>query len=266
MENTMTRKEKIEAICTKGYQLDFGTVFESAFENYKKIALYAGLMLLVSIIILGAIGFGVGYSVYGIADFTKLISPENLNPKNFSSTFLVGYILGIALISSFLNPFYAGFLKMADCGEKGEEFNVATMFEYYKSSYFKEIFISTLLISLTSAGISTLLQIVNLDFVGAIISYAISFFTFLTIPLIVFGNLQAVDAIKSSFAIVIKQPLVLLGLLIVAIIVSFLGIFGLCIGIFFTLPFMFSTEYSIYSAIVGIDAKSEIDEIGTTEI
>jgi len=51
----MTRKEKIEAICTKGYQLDFGTVFESAFENYKKIALYAGLMLLVFSILMSII-------------------------------------------------------------------------------------------------------------------------------------------------------------------------------------------------------------------
>jgi len=54
--------------------------------------------------------------------------------------------------------------------------------------------------------------------------------------------------------------------MIVAGIVSFLGIFGLCIGIFFTLPLLFSMEYSIYSAIVGIESKSEIEEIGTTEI
>ena len=42
-----TTKDKIEKISTNGYELDFGTVFENAFENYKKIALYAGLMLLV---------------------------------------------------------------------------------------------------------------------------------------------------------------------------------------------------------------------------
>lgn len=259
-------KVRIEEITSNGYQLDFGTVFEHALENYKKIALYGGLMLLVFMIILSAIGFGAFISIYGITELTKFISPQNLNLQNSSSTFLIGYTLGIALISSLINPFYAGFLKMADCGEKGEEFNVSTIFEYYRAPYFKEIFISTLLISLISVCISTLLQIGNLNFIGAIISYSISFFTFLTTPLIIFGNLQAVDAIKSSFAIVKKQPLVLLGLLIVAIIFSILGIFGLCIGIFFSLPFIFSMEYSIYSAIVGIDSKSEIEEIGTTEI
>lgn len=265
MQDTKTKKNAIEEIIANGYQLDFGIVFESAFENYKKIALYAGLMFLVFLIIVGAVGFGVFISIYGIADLTKLISPENLNLQNSSSFFLVGYILCTVLISSLLNPFYAGFLKMADCGEKDEEFNVSTIFEYYKSPYFKEIFISTLLISLISVSISTLLQIENLNFVGAIISYSISFFTFLTTPLIIFGNLQAVDAIKSSFAIVKKQPLVLFGLLIVAMIGSALGIFGLCIGIFFTLPFMYSMNYVIYKSIIGFEENSEIEEISGIE-
>ena len=44
-------KDKIEEIKANGYQIDFGTVFEHAFENYKKIALYAGLMLLVFLIL-----------------------------------------------------------------------------------------------------------------------------------------------------------------------------------------------------------------------
>ena len=35
-------QEKIERIKTDGYDLNFGNVFEHAFENYKKIALYAG--------------------------------------------------------------------------------------------------------------------------------------------------------------------------------------------------------------------------------
>ena len=37
-------KDRIAEIKKNGYQLDFGTVFEHAFENYKKIALYAGLL------------------------------------------------------------------------------------------------------------------------------------------------------------------------------------------------------------------------------
>ena len=77
--------------------------------------------------------------------------------------------------------------------------------------------------------------------------------------------MNATDAIKYSFLLVSKQPLILLGLTIVAGIGSALGIFGLCIGIFFTLPFMYSMNYVIYKSIVGFDETSEIDEISGTE-
>jgi hypothetical protein len=40
-------KNRIEEIKANGYQLDFSNVFNLAFENYKKIALYAGSLILV---------------------------------------------------------------------------------------------------------------------------------------------------------------------------------------------------------------------------
>jgi hypothetical protein len=58
---------------------------------------------------------------------------------------------------------------------------------------------------------------------------------------------------------------VLLGLLIVGVIAGIIGIFGLCIGIFFTLPFMYSMNYVIYKTIVGIDEPGEIEEIRINE-
>jgi uncharacterized membrane protein len=58
---------------------------------------------------------------------------------------------------------------------------------------------------------------------------------------------------------------VLLGLLIVAVIAGIVGIFGLCIGIFFTMPFMYSMNYVIYKTIVGIDEPSQIEEIKINE-
>ena len=46
-------KERLQDIEKNGYQLDFGNVFNHAFENYKKIALYAGLVLFVFTILFG---------------------------------------------------------------------------------------------------------------------------------------------------------------------------------------------------------------------
>lgn len=254
--------DRIEAIKSNGYSLDFGSVFESAFENYKKIVWYAGLMLLV---------FSILISITGVMGLIYYIGIENLEAfgekmKQFSAQtdipldVSIKLNAGLILISALINPFMAGFLKMADCGEKGEEFHVSTMFTYYKSPYFLNIFIAILLITSISTGLSILLEQAGIAFMATLISMIISFVTFLTIPFIVFGKLNAIDAIQSSIAIVSKQPLVLLGLIIVAGIFAVLGIFGFCIGIFFTMPFLYSMNYVIYKTIIGIDSENETDD------
>jgi hypothetical protein len=260
-------KDRIEEIRTSGYQLDFGTVFENAFENYKKIALYAGLMLLVFSILITIVLMTGLISYIGIEhleDFgnkLKQFSQLKVMPLDIA----LPLNAGLLLFSTLINPFMAGFLKMADCGENGEEFHVSTMFSYYKFPHFINITVAVFIIGFISTGLSILLESANLSFVGTVITMLISFITLLTIPLIIFGKLNAIDAIKSSITIVSKQPLVLLGLVIVAIIGAVLGIFGFCIGAFFTWPFMYSMNYIIYKTIIGIDVPSEIIEIKETE-
>jgi hypothetical protein len=256
-------KERIEAISTNGYELDFGTVFEHAFENYKKIALYAGLMLLVFFVVLSIL-FMIGMISYvgmeNMEDFSKKLTQFS-ELKEKPSDIVLQINAGMILLSGLLNPFMAGFFKMADCAEKGEEFHVSTMFTYYKSPYFANIFIAIFTITLVNMGLSTLLELAGLNIIGTLISLTLSFVTFLVVPLIVFGQLNAIEAIKSSIIIVSKQPLVLLGLIIVAIITAAIGIFAFCIGILFTMPFIYSMNYAIYSSIIGIDSAKRIEEI-----
>ena len=137
------------------------------------------------------------------------------------------------------------------------------MFEYYKAPYFKEIFVSTFLITLASSGFSLLLDFSGIKMIGSLIALLISFLTFLTIPLIVFGKLKAVDAIKSSITIVTKQPLLLFGLVFVAGVASMTGLIGFIIGIFFTIPFIYSMNYCIYSTIIGFESESESEKTAT---
>ena len=267
MQNSKTIKNKIEEISRNGYQLDFSTVFESAFENYKKIVLYAGLMLIVFSIVLTIIGMIGVISYIGIENFEefgnkiKQMSSLKVMPLDV----LIPLNATLLLFSGLISPFLAGFLKMAHCGENGEEFHVSTMFSYYKFPYFFNIFISSLIIGFTGTGLAMILETAGLGFVGTVITLLISFLTFLSIPLIVFGELNATDAIKSSIIIVFKQPLTLLALLIVAGIGAMLGVFGLCIGIFFTYPFVYSMNYTIYKNVIGFDETSDIDEISGIE-
>ena len=193
-------KERIAEIRSIGYQLDFGTVFELAFENYKKIAVYAGLMLLVFSILLSIILLTGLISYIGIENFeefgnkmkqmssSKVMPPEIAIPLN----------AGILLFSALINPFMAGFLKMADCGEKGEEFHISTMFSYYKFPYFFNIFISVFIIGVLGTGLAMLLESAGFSFIGTLITTLISFITFLSIPLIVFGNLYFLEIMSKG--------------------------------------------------------------------
>jgi hypothetical protein len=261
MPNTKPKNERIDELKINGYQLDFGSVFESAFENYKKIALYAGLMQLVFSILTAVVLMVCFVSYIGVENLEsfskKMIAFSKLKVKPLHVTLLING--SIILYSAIVSPFIAGFFKMADCGEKGEAFHVSTMFCYYKSPYFINIIISVIFISLLNTSQATLFEYAGLSFVGPVITMLISFLTFLNIPLIVFGNLNGLEAIQTSIIIVSKQPLVLLGLLIVAAIAAVLGIFGFCIGLFFTWPFIYSMHYVIYKTIVGIDQPTEIE-------
>jgi hypothetical protein len=253
-------KERLHDIEKNGYQLDFGNVFNHAFENYKKIALYAGLVLFVFMALFAIFITGSLISVIGVTAMTHELSPEKFKIENLSESSLL-VIGGISIIlTCILSPFQAGFLKMADCGDRDEEFHISTFFSYYKLPYLKEIIVSSVLISSISFAQATLFSFMKVDFIGTIITYFISFITLLAIPLIIFGNLKAIDAIKYSIMIVLKQPIVLLGLMVVAIIGAMVGFMGCCIGVFFTLPFLYSMNYVIYSAIVGIDSQDKTEE------
>ena len=95
-------------------------------------------------------------------------------------------------------------------------------------------------------------------FIQAFLALAIVVvFTFLVIPLIIFGNLKVAEAIKGSIIIVSKQFFILLGLIIVAVIMAILGLIGFCIGIFFTIPFIYSMYYTIYKDSIGFDEEAE---------
>lgn len=249
--------EKIAAIQEHGYEIDFSTIFNKAIENYKKIALIAGLAFIVFGAIISIFFLGGFAAIWGFSTITENMS--QLEPKNFSGTTVLIYTLSISIFTGICAPFSAGILKMAYNAGKNEEFSLATAFEYYKTSYFKNLFIATTVVSIFSLGISTVLESSGIRFVGTVLSYIISFLNFLTIPLIIFGKLSAFESIKGSFIIVSKQVFVLLGLLIVSTIMTCLGLIGFCIGIVFTLPFMYSMYFVIYNEIIGIDEKSELE-------
>ena len=255
-----TTQYRIEEIKKNGYDLDFGNVFNHAFENYKKIALYAGLIIFVFFVLLCILAFGILIAIFGAPAIVDFLKPENLQTENISITTLLIISGASALISCLLSPFPAGLIKMAYCAERDEEFHVSTMFEFYKAPYFKELFVATFLVSLTSSIVSTIINYAQIPALGFVVTVTVSLFTIMLIPLIIFGKLKAVEAIQTSILVVSKQPLVLLGLIVIGSIGVMVGFIGCCIGIFFTLPFIYSLYYAIYSEIIGFESEDEFEE------
>lgn len=256
-----TTQNRIERIKNNGYELDFGIVFNHAFENYKKIALYGGLVIFVFFFLLSIVAFGVIIAIFGSAATLEFLKPENLRPEVLSLSTLIIISAVSVLIGSSLSPFTAGLIKMAYCAERDEEFHVSTMFEFFKAPYFKELFIATLLVSTVSSILSVIIDFAQIPILGFVNTLTVSLFTILMIPLIIFGKLKAVEAIQTSLMIVSKQPLILLGLIVVGTFAIMVGLIGCCIGIFFTIPFIYSLYYVIYSEIIGFE--TEIDQEAT---
>lgn len=259
--------DQIEDIKKNGYTIDFGTTFNYAFENYKKIALYSGLIVIVLTAVVFALIFGVIGAFYGIKTINQQFI-ENLNIQNLTYLQQVITVLALSAFAALFAPIGAGFLKMADCADKDEEFNFSTIFTYYKAPYFGQLVIATFIIGLISNSIATLIESFGILYLGGAISFFISFLTFLAAPLIVFGNLNAIDALKSSLIIISKNPLLLFALFLTGLIGAFIGVFACCIGIIFTAVFSTSITYSTYFSIFIEEEQREdsIDSIGQSDL
>ena len=254
-----TTQDRIEEIRKNGYALDFGNVFNHAFENYKKIALYGGLIFFVFAILMSLFAIVILFSIFDAETVLEKLKPENLQPENLSLDSMLIFSGVSLLITCLLSPFSAGLIKMAYCAERDDEFHVSTMFEYYKAPFFKELFIATFLITIVNSILSGIINYIQMPIIEVVDSVTIGLFTILMIPLIIFGKLKAVEAIQASILVVSKQPIVILGLLVIGVIASLVGLIGCCIGIVFTIPFMYSLYYVIYSEIIGFDPENEIE-------
>lgn len=257
------KNSQIDEAITNGYYLELGTAIEKAFENYKKIALLSGLAYILIALAVAGIGFTLAVTLLGMNNITETLT--DYNRLDFSGVELALYVIIMVLISGLTSPINAGFLKIAHQAENNKEFSIGTIFDYYKTIHFKELFIAASLLALINLGITFLFEYLGYTIAGNLFTYIIAFFTFLYSPLIVFGNQNGIDALLKSFQLVIKQPFIILLLIIISFIGVFIGLIGLCIGIFFTIPFWNSMLYTIYNTAIPTKESTEIEEIGNIQ-
>lgn len=262
MKSTLDQIEKIKK---NGYSLNFAPIFDHAFENFKKISLYSALIILLFSFIFGIAIFGVIATFFGIETISKDLL-NGLEVQNLSIPQLLLSTGGVAFVTALIAPFGAGFLKMADCADKDEEFNVSTIFTYYRAPYFLQLFAVAFIIGLVTNGISYSTESLGLGYLGTGVSLFINFFTFFTIPLIIFGDLKAIDAIKSSIILVSKNPVIIFCLFIIGFLGSLVGLVACCVGVIFTAVFNTSITYATYFSIFSEEEEQDsIDSIGQSD-
>ena len=169
-------QEKLQHIKTSGFEMDFGTVFGESFENYKKIALTSGLVLMIMTAFFIIFGIGIGATFFGISSFSDFM----IDIKSQNSSYLESFTLLITtiLVASFIAPLTAGLIKMAHLADINQEFSIGNVFEYYRNSFFIDLIVSAAIIATFSSALGFALDTIGLNFVGVLINYFISFFTF----------------------------------------------------------------------------------------
>ena len=228
--------------------LDLGETINEAFEIWKKTALMGGLafiFLMLILTMLAMVGVGYFFNKEELPELMKNFNPETLSINGMLIYF--GVVIGFTVL---ISPFVAGMLKMAHDADNNEEVTFSSIYYYVNSPQFLDIVLATTAISLFSVGLNMLIKNVmpntSGEILGFVISYTISILTFISIPLVIFKNLNFIDAIKLSCTRILNNFFIVLLLMIVAGIFVIIGFFAFCIGLFFAMPFAYAMQYSIY--------------------
>lgn len=258
--NQQTMKNIIEQKVRNGFSLDLGKLIDESFATFKKTFLIAGLGMVIISIVMFIFYLGILGAFFGFSNFTETMT--SIESLATDTNFIIGNAVVTMLFSALFAPITAGFIHINHLAKTNKEFSVSDLFNFYKGAIFKQIFMSYLVIGFTTAVITVGLSIIGYEFMNSIIQIIIGLFTVFTIPLIVYGEQNYLDAITKSAQLFIKQPFIIIIALLIAFIGMLLGIFVLCIGIIFTIPFLYSMYYAIYAQTIGFEESSPIDEIG----
>lgn len=230
-------------------KIDLGKTIEKSFEIYKKNFLLVGLafmFLTFALVTLYSIAIQTFYTGDNILEDIK-----KLNTSNISTTAKLIFFVVLVSVSVLTAPFTAGILKMMKETDETEKTTFNALFFYVNSEYFSKIVLSTFIISTIGFLYSSSIDFIFKDnFLGEILSLigsiSISVLTFTMLPNIIFGNLSAMDAISKSVIECKNNFFSILLLIIIGTIIGYLGIFALCIGIFFAFPLFFAIQYAVY--------------------
>lgn len=234
---------------------DIGKIIDESFATFKKTVWISGVGILLLLLVVMPITFYSIFSYLGISSMEEFLEKSKTLENDFNYL-LMNAVIGIVL-AAFIAPITAGFYKINHLAKQNKEFGLNNLFDYYKSPYFLPLAVSTILATVYSNIIGLLLVYLNLPLVGSIMQIFIALLFIFSIPLIIFENQTALSAMSNSSKIFVKHPFTIIISLLFAFLIAMLGIFALCIGIFFTVSYFYTMNYTLYKEIIPIDEMNQ---------
>lgn len=255
-------QKRMDQIEKDGYELDFATVLNDAIESFKKTFLWSGLAMFILCVFIVILTIGILLAVFGSEALTG--SDISAFDFNFTDPLQIGlYLLAAAIMSGLMAPFTAGFLELPKAHDTQQDFAFDTVFKYYGSRKFGNLFLLGLIIALISSSIgmgNEFLSYPGFQFVNMVFNFLFGLFTMLAIPFVIYADANPLQALSMSVTVIQKQFWNILGLYIVAVFAALCGLIACCIGVIFTMPIVYSMIISIYKHSIGFhDQENDIN-------
>lgn len=218
-----------------------GSIISHAFEMYKGVFLYA-----LAAMIIYLIADFVIQSITGLNFYSNYSSFKDFDEDNYRNILVDTpgsslYYSFSGLLSILLSPLYVGLIYITNKFNTKASVEFSDLFIGYRQNLGNILLYS--LITNILLWVSVAMCVIPVLFVYPLF--------LLGYPILLFENANAMDAISKTYNIAKENYGVFLGTAFLGIIISAAGIILCCVGIIFTLPFIYIAMYSIYCAYLG---------------
>lgn len=239
---------------------EIGRIIDESFVTFKKTVWVSGVGILLLLLFILPITIFIIFKVMEIESLEEFVKISPTLGEDFNYLLLNAAIaIPLAALTA---PITAGFYKINHLAKQDKEFGLSNLFDYYKGPYFKHLALTAVLTALYSNILGLGLIYLNFQFVATLIQLFIAFLFVLSVPLIIFENQSALTAMSNSSRLTIKHPFTIIVCLLLAFLFALLGLFAFCVGIFFTVSYFYTMNYTIYNEIIPIENKNSFDDIG----
>ncbi|MCC9043138.1 hypothetical protein LNQ81_10680 [Myroides sp. M-43] len=252
-------KDILNNIKQNSYALAPFQVMAEAFLYYKKTFFLVITSLLLSFFAFTFIGSLILGQFITFDENPEILQEQvkELTLKIMEVPYFYYYLVFFAIFSALGSVLIAGFYKVNAEVSLGKVPSFLNSFKYFFSIKGLYVFIAHLLIAIVFMGITIPLKMMNLEMVSMAINWIVSTLTIFTIPLIIFGHLNPITALKNSIMVVNKQPIPIILTIILNYFFLISGLLFFVVGMLFVLPYLFAVYFVLYKQVIGFNLEEE---------